>query len=256
MPIPAIAAGAAPAIIGGVSSLIGGASANKANRREARKNRDFQERMRNTSWQAAIEDMKAAGINPAIAYSKGPAAAPSGSMAQQRDVITPAVTSGLQSKRLQADLTQIQAQNLKTAQETITSGASAEFIRKQSRQLEVQTRQAEIILDAYLEPDKPRHTGKGPEVAMGSPQYSSRLVREKLEAEIRNLRARSGQTETTQRVIEPVAKLMDEMGIWGPIAAGLGRIMGPGFARRVQIPKFRGRKLKLPKFRIPIKWSR
>ncbi len=243
------------AAISGIGSLIGGSEGDKRARREAKKQRTFQERMRNTQWQAAVEDMKAAGINPAIAYSKGPAASPSGAMAQQKDVISPAISSAMQMKRLQADVKNIETQNLKLAQETVTSGASAAYIKQQQRLMEVQTRQAEIILDAYLEPDKPRHTGKGPQVAMGSPRYSSRLVREKLEAEIRNLRARSGQTSMLTRVGEPVAQLMDDMGIWGPIAAGLGRIMGPGFSKRVQIPRFKGRKLKLPRFRIPVKWG-
>lgn len=38
----------------------------------------FQERMANTSYQRAVSDMQAAGINPAVAYSQGGAVAPSG----------------------------------------------------------------------------------------------------------------------------------------------------------------------------------
>lgn len=83
--------GAVAALTGAVG-LLGGERANAGNRREAAKNRafqsreaqvnrDFQERMRNTEWQAAVADMEAAGINPAVAYARGGASSPGGSMA-------------------------------------------------------------------------------------------------------------------------------------------------------------------------------
>ena len=57
------------------------AEANKANLKIARENTAFQERMSSTAYQRAMNDMRAAGLNPMLAYQQGGAGTPSGSTA-------------------------------------------------------------------------------------------------------------------------------------------------------------------------------
>ncbi len=115
-------------------SLIGGAQANKFSRAEAQRERDFsggqadkqmrfQERMRNTEWQAGVEDMRAAGLNPALAYQHGGASSPGGAagrggIASQNDVVTPGVSSAMQMLRVNADIKGIEATIKRTEAET------------------------------------------------------------------------------------------------------------------------------------------
>lgn len=57
------------------------AEAERYNSEEAQKNRDFQQMMSSTAYQRAMQDMKAAGLNPILAYQQGGAGTPGGSSA-------------------------------------------------------------------------------------------------------------------------------------------------------------------------------
>jgi len=122
VPVPALALAAAPAVISGLAGVFGAERANAANRREAQRNRDFQERMRNTQWQAGVADMTAAGLNPALAYSQGGAASPSGSVAAPAH---DSVSSALQAMTGRAQLRLMEEQIKKTAFEGKMASALA-----------------------------------------------------------------------------------------------------------------------------------
>jgi len=72
---------AAGSIGGGLITAFSHNSANKANIKLNRENRDWMEKMSNTAWSRQIGDMLHAGINPMLAVSQGPASTPGNSAA-------------------------------------------------------------------------------------------------------------------------------------------------------------------------------
>lgn len=134
---------------GGFSNAKGVQEANAQNMANADKQMAFQERMSNTGYQRAVEDMRKAGLNPALAYQNGPASAPSGAMADVKAVPKGAIGAGLtqtglqvaqlkadnEQKYSQADLNVKMAENTEQTKQlnsakTVTAQAESEIARR------------------------------------------------------------------------------------------------------------------------------
>lgn len=68
-------------LVGGIFGQSAQSEANRTNIKLNRENREWEERMSNTSWQRGTADMLKAGMNPMLAFSQGGAGTPQNSAA-------------------------------------------------------------------------------------------------------------------------------------------------------------------------------
>lgn len=72
-------------VIGGLIGKKGQEETNAANAQQVQAQMAFQERMRSTQYQTAVDDMRKAGLNPALAYQQGGAGTPTGASATMQN---------------------------------------------------------------------------------------------------------------------------------------------------------------------------
>ena len=128
MAIPAAAGPIGAALISGGFSAFGQSRANREARAAAQRQMDFQERMFKNRYRYTMADMRAAGLNPILAYQQGGGSPPSGASYTPQNVYAGVgeaaghgVSSSMAAIRLKKELKLMDEQIEKTKQEGYTT---------------------------------------------------------------------------------------------------------------------------------------
>ena len=123
---------------GAAAGFLGQRSANRTNIKLAREQMAFQERMSNTAYQRAAEDLEKAGLNRILALGK-PASSPSGQTAQVQNKAAAAATTAAQLANLSANTKVARAQARNLDQDTSLKLNQAKLTQSQEGLTEAQS---------------------------------------------------------------------------------------------------------------------
>lgn len=213
--IPGIGTGIG-AVAGAALGWLGGNQMNNANAKQAQKNRDFQERMSNTSYQRAVADMKAANLNPALAYGQGGASSPSGSTATMQDKVASATNTARSAAATYSDLQTQRANRENTDADTISKIAKAKVDTASADALIAENRArsgAAVLNTNFLDKTLIPRTGLVQNEYTKS-NYELPYIEDNLKVKLAGMRLSNRETEANARLAEkafPMARNMADM---------------------------------------------
>lgn len=126
-------------IISSILAAAGGIYSAKMTQQEAQRNRDFQKMMSDTAYQRAVKDMRAAGINPMLAYAQGGSSTPSGSMASYSNPLDTAAYTLNESESIR-NLKQAQQSQIELNKSQAELNSSASALNESRKETEATTR--------------------------------------------------------------------------------------------------------------------
>ncbi|UOF82930.1 minor capsid protein [Microviridae sp.] len=170
----------------------------------------FQERMSNTSYQRAVGDMKAAGLNPMLAYQQGGASQPQGALPRVENELAPAANSAFQAMQMmqgfagvrqsEAQTQQIQAVTDQVRSQTYEHSVNTAYRLAELRRLEAEARYAPV----YREEQARRERGEARKSTAEADVKGSTI-----EADIARARAQAQLTELAIPEMKAAAKFWD-----------------------------------------------